>query len=451
MDDDAAVPAYRFEGYALHPSRGLLLAPDGTKITLRPKAFTLLRYMLDHPGRLIDRDEIMRAIWPGVFVTEDSLTQCVKEVRRALGDAEQGLLRTLPRRGYMWATAVFRSGSAAPASSGSLAPPPAGDASEARAPTSGAVVVVLPFANMTGDPGQEYFADGITEDLTNALSHLRWFSVISRNSAFTYKGRAVDVRRVGSELGVNYVLEGSLRNAGGQLRISVQLCEAESGRHVWAERFDGELAEIFSLQDRVTEAVAGAIEPSLRLAERERARSWPTESLTAYDLYLRALPWRNATRERNDEGLRLLRRAIALDPGFVAARGLVAGLHCIRFAQGWAEERDLAEGVRCAREVVGGDGDDPTALAWAAHALAYLAQDYDAGLAAADRALALAPNAAHVLLANGLIRSYVADADTAIPSLERAMRLSPMDPAMPYITSGLSLACFVTSNRFGGR
>ena len=160
------------------------------------------------------------------------------------------------------------------------------------------MVVVLPFANMTGDPEQEYFADGITEDLTTALSHLRWFSVISRNSAFTYKGRAVDVRQVGRELGVGYVLEGSVRKAGGRVRITAQLCEAATGRHIWAERFDGELADVFDLQDRVTEAVVGAIEPNLRLAEVERARARPTESLGAYDLYLRALPQRYATRAR---------------------------------------------------------------------------------------------------------------------------------------------------------
>ena len=273
---------------------------------------------------------------------------------------------------------------------------------------------------------------------------MRWFAVISRNSAFTYKGRAVDVRQVGRELGVGYVLEGSVRKAGNKVRIGAQLCEAETGRHVWAERFDGELADIFDLQDRITEAVTGAIEPSLRLAEVERARARPTESLTAYDLYLRALPQRYATREGNDEALRLLRRAAALDPGFVAAKGALAGLHTIRFAQAWAEESDLAEAVRCAREVAEGGGeDDPSALAWAGHALAYLGRDYDAGLAAADRALALAPNSGQVLLNNGWVRTYVSDPETAIACLERARRLSPVDPAKFYFSTALSLAHLV--------
>lgn len=261
----------------------------------------------------------------------------------------------------------------------------------------------------------------------------------------------MDVRQVGRELGVGYALEGSVRKAGGRVRISAQLCEVETGRHVWAERFDGDLSDIFDLQDRITESVTGAIEPSLRLAEVERARSRPTESLTAYDLYLRALPQRFATREGNDEALRLLRRAVALDPGFVAAKGALAGLHTIRFSQGWAEPGALAEAARLAREVAehGGE-DDPSALAWAAHALAYLARDYDAGLAAAERALALAPNSAQVLFVSGSIRVYVGDAETGIPRLERAVRLSPIDPARFYLTGALSLGSLVAKRHAEG-
>lgn len=449
MDAAATKTVWRFDRFTLDLSRGALLAPDGTELALRPKSFALLRYLVENAGRLCSHDEIMQAVWPDVFVTEDSITQCVKEIRRALGDDQQRLLRTLPRRGYLLAAEGSRSDSASAPAVPSPKPSPGPGAEEPASPPARRpiMLVVLPFANMTGDAEQEYFADGITEDLTTALSHLRWFAVIARNSAFTYKGRAVDVRQVGRELGVGYALEGSVRRAGGKVRITAQLCEAETGRHVWAERFDGDLADIFDLQDRVTEAVVGAIEPSLRLAEVERIRARPTESLGAYDLYLRALPHRFATREGNDEALRLLRRAIALDPGFVAAKGVLAGLHTVRFAQTWTQEGDIAEAVRCAREVAEGGGeDDPTALAWAGHALAYLARDYDAGLAAADRALALAPNSAQVLLNSGWLRAYVSESETAIPYLQRAMRLSPVDPAMFYISTALSLAYFV-----GGR
>jgi adenylate cyclase len=306
-------------------------------------------------------------------------------------------------------------------------------------------LVVLPFANRTGDPEQEYFADGVTEDLTTALSHLRWFSVIARNSAFTYRGCAVDVRQVGRELGVGYVLEGSVRRAGGQVRITAQLCEAGTGSHVWAQRFDGDLADIFALQDRVTEAVACAIEPSLREAEVERIRTRPTESLTAYDLYLRALPHRFATREANDEALRLLRRAITLDPGFAAAKGALAGQFVLRVTQGWAAEGDAEEGVRYAREVVEGRGgaEDPSVLAWAGHALAFLGRDYEGGLAASNRAVRLAPNSGLVLYLGGWSHLYIGDWRTAVAWIERAIRLSPVDPSMSYFTAALGAAHFV--------
>ena len=457
MEADAGPAVYRFEGFTLDLVRGSLFAVDGAEIALRPKALALLRHLVEHPGRLIDRDEIMRAIWPGVFVTDDSITQCVKEVRRALDDAEQRLLRTLPRRGYMWAAAVSRAGEAAIGAAAVVASTPAAPAVASvpeatgvpppppNAPARPPMVVVLPFANMTGDPEQEYFADGITEDLTTALSHARWFSVIARNSAFTYKGRAVDVRQVGRELGVGYVLEGSIRKSGNRVRIGAQLCDAETGRQVWAERFDGDLADIFDLQDRVTEAVAGAIEPSLSQAEVERIRTRPTESLTAYDLYLRAMPpQRFAAREGNDEALRLLRRAVALDPGFVAAKGALAGVVAFRFTQTWATQDEVDEALRCAREVAesGGEG-DPTALAWSAHALAFLARDREAGVAAADRALALAPNSALVLLLGGWNRLYVDDWRTAAAQMERAMRLSPVDPAKFYYAAALGAAHFV--------
>jgi adenylate cyclase len=313
----------------------------------------------------------------------------------------------------------------------------------AQSPASRPMLVVLPFANMTGDPGQEYFADGITEDVTTALSHLRWFSVIARNSAFTYKGRAVDVRQVGRDLGVGYVLEGSIRKAGNRVRITAQLCEAEAGAQVWAGRFDGDLADIFDLQDQLTEVVVGAIEPNLRLAEVARTRAKPTESLTAYDLYLRALPHRFVTREGSDEALRLLRRAIAIDPGFAAAKGTLAGLHCFRFNPGWADQSDVEEAIRLARDVVDGGGEDaPIALAWAGHALGFFARDYESGSAAIERALMLAPNSAPVLLVAGWSRVYAGDGTGAAARLERAMRLSPADPAMFYVTTGLGFANF---------
>jgi TolB-like protein len=441
---------YRFDRFTLDLIRGALLAVGGTEVALRPKAFALLRQLVENAGRLIDRDEIMAAVWPGVIVTEDSVTQLVREIRRALGDDNQRMLRTVPRRGFLFAAEVSRLDDQATL----VVLPSAPDQSplEAAEPFGAAVhslatrpmLVVLPFANMTGDPGQEYFADGITEDVTTALSHLRWFSVISSNSAFTYKGRATDVREIGRELGVGYVLGGSIRQANNRVRITAQLSETEAGAQVWGGRFDGDLADIFELQDQLTEAVVGAIEPSLRLAEAARARVKPTENLTAYDLYLRALPHQFTTREGNEEALRLLRRAIELDPDFTAAKGALAGLHITRSVQDWTETGDGEEAVRLAREVVdGAGGDAPGALACAAHALAFFAKDYEIGSAAAERALLLAPNSAQVLWVAGWIRTYVGDASAAIIHLERAMRLSPVDPAKFYVIHALGFAHFV--------
>jgi TolB-like protein len=444
MDVDAPAPkgtVYRFDRFTLDLVRGALLAAGGTEIALRPKAFALLRQLVENAGRLIDRDEIMAAVWPGVIVTDDSVTHAVKEIRRALGDDEQRLLRTVPRRGFLFAAEVSRIDDKATL----VVLPPAPDQALAdAAPANRPMLVVLPFANMTGDPGQEYFADGITEDLTTALSHLRWFSVIARNSAFTYKGRAVDVRQVGRELGVGYALEGSVRKAGNRVRITAQLCETEAGAQVWAGRSDGDLADIFELQDRLTEAVVGAIEPSLRLAEVARVRARPTESLTAYDLYLRALPHRFVTREGGDESLSLLRRAISLDSGFAAAKGTLAGLHTLRVTQGWAEPGDAEEAVRLAREVVDAGGEDyPNALAWAGHALAFFARDYESGGAAVERAILLAPNSAVVLLLGGWSRLRAGDGAGAAARLERAMGLSPVDPAKFYVTTALGFANFL--------
>ena len=253
----------------------------------------------------------------------------------------------------------------------------------------------------------------------------------------------MDVRQLGRELGAGYLLEGSVRRAGGQVLISAQLCETEPGRRVWAERIDGDFADVFKLQDRVTEAVTSAIEPNLRLAEAERVRVKPVESLGAYDLYLRALlPHRFIALDSNDEALRLLRRSIALAPEFTAAKGALAGATVIRVVQGWPEP-DIAQALRYAREVVdAGQVDDPTGLAWSAHALTFLGRDYEAGVAAATRALRLAPNAAQVLSLSGWNRIYVGDWQVAVTPITRAVQLSPLDPMLFFYSTALSAAYF---------
>jgi TolB-like protein/class 3 adenylate cyclase/Flp pilus assembly protein TadD len=302
-------------------------------------------------------------------------------------------------------------------------------------------IAVLPFQNMSGDPEQEYFADGIVEDIITALSRVKWFFVIARNTSFTYKGKHVDIRQVGRELGVRYVLEGSIRKSGNRVRITGQLIEASTGNHVWADKFEGALEDVFELQDRITETVVAAIEPSLQVAEIRRSSFKPTDNLDAYDLYLRALSQHYAhSRQSVDEALVLLNKAIILDPDYAFAKAFAAYLHCLRNNQAWATADEMARGGRLAQEALFSSRDEPTTIAFAAHALAWLTQDYDTALAAMDRAIHLNPNSAHILTRSGWLRVWVNDPDRAIPDLSRSMRLSPVDPEIGYVLGGLAYA-----------
>jgi adenylate cyclase len=302
-------------------------------------------------------------------------------------------------------------------------------------------LVVLPFANMSGDPEQDYFADGMVEEITGALGRIRWFFVIARNSAFTYKGRAVDVRQVGRELGVRYVLEGSVRKAGGRVRITCQLVEAETGRQLWSERFDWAFDDIFELQDRVTEAVAGALEPKLQAAEIRRATAKPTGSLTAYDLYLRALPHFYAmTRSDNDAALDLLRRAMEADANFALAKGMAALCYCSRSVQQWSEPEDDARGLALAREALAGAGDDPATLRLAGDVVTYFGRDFETGLEATGRAVAINPNSAQAASSAGWVRNNAGEPADAIPLFRRAVRLSPLDPGIGMMRAGEAFA-----------
>jgi adenylate cyclase len=302
-------------------------------------------------------------------------------------------------------------------------------------------IAVLPFQNMSGDPEQEYFVDGIVEDIITGLSRIKWLLVVARNSTFVYKGRAVDVKQVGRELGARYVLEGSLRKAGNRVRITGQLIEAVTGTHVWAERYDRALDDIFELQDELTLNVVGAIEPSLRQAEIERAKRKRPESLDAYDLYLRALPHATMVMPGEaDKALALLEQALALNPDYPAAHGLAAWCHEIRYQRAGMQDGDKMAALTHAQAAIEGGADDAGTLATAGFAIGMVAHDYTAAMEAIDRALTMTGASASALWMGSVILAHAGDSAKAIDYAERSLRITPFgrESALPY--SGMTLA-----------
>src|SRR3984893_10587236 len=285
---------------------------------------------------------------------------------------------------------------------------------------------------MSGDPEQDYFADGMVEEIITALSHFRQLFVIARNSSFTYKGRAVDVKQVGRELGEGHVLEGSGRKAAHRVRITGQLVDTATGAHLWADRFDGGLGDIFDLQDQVTESVVGAIAPNVEKAEIERAKSKPTERLDAYTLYLRGLAslYQFANRQANDEALRLFNSAIELDPDFASAYGRAASCYVYAKASGWISgaANESAAAARLAQRAVELGKDDAIAIANSGWALAYVVLDLEAGAALVDRALKLNSNLAEAWHFGGWVKIWLGEPEAAIERFARAIRLRPLDP-----------------------
>jgi TolB-like protein len=416
-------------------------------VALGMRAVALLRMLVERPGAPVSKDTLIDAAWPGLVVEEANLTVQIAALRRALGEEPGGerWIETLPRRGYRFvgplATEESTKANSVAARSTDMAP--------ALTLPDRPSIAVLPFQNMSGDLEQEYFADGMVEDITTALSRTRWLFVISRNSSFTYKGRAVDVKQVGRELGVRYVLEGSVRKWANRVRITGQLIDTSTGAHLWADRFDGALEDIFDLQDRVTESVVSAVAPKLERVEIERAKRKPTENLDAYDYYLRgvagAIPY---TREGDNEALRLFYRAIELDPDFAVAYGWAAWMFVNRKTNGWMTDRglEIAEAARLGRRAVELGGDDAAALCWGGFALAYVAHELDDGIAYLDRALVLNPNLAASWYVSAWLSVFFGEPEDAIERLARAIRLSPLDPLICRMHAGIAYAHF-----FAGR
>ena len=434
---------YTFEDYVIDSDRRELTR-SAEPIAIGPQVFDLLLHLVRNREHVVSKDELLDAVWDGRIVSESTLTSHINAARKAIGDSGQNqrLLRTIARKGFRFVGDVSEITNRL-AAVGTGPDAPGKTMAEALVLPDRPSIAVLPFVNLSGDIDQEYFTDGVVEDIITALSRIRWLFVIARNSSFTYKGRAVDVRQVGRELGVRYVLEGSVRKATHKVRITGQLIDGTTGAHLWAERFESALDDIFELQDRVTEAVVGAIARQLERAEIERANRKPTESLDAYDYYLRGMAHLHlGNRESNDAALGQFNHALMRDPNFASAYATAAWCYFWRKINGWMTDRagETAEGARLARRAVDLGRDDAVALTRGGPALAHLTEDVAGGIALVDRALVLNPNLASAWFLAGFLRVWYGEPDAAIEHIGRATRLSPLDPELYRMQAGLAAA-----------
>jgi len=440
---------FLFDNHALDTDRRELHR-GSERIAVEPQVFDLLVYLVQNCDRVVSKDDLIASVWHGRIVSDSTLTSRINAARKAVGDSgeDQKLIRTVVRKGLRFVGTVHaKSNGAEPAHA-------AGPLDEVREQSRAGLplpdrpaIAVLPFINRGGDAEQEYFSDGISEDIITALSKLRWFFVIARNSSFIYKGKAVHLQQVADELGVRYVLEGSVRKGGDRVRITAQLNDVATGSHIWAERYDRELADVFAVQDEITEAIVAAIEPQLYAAENFRAQRKPPNSLDAWDLVMRALShyWR-VTRQDNMVAQALLEKATAVDPNYGQALGVLATSHMFSAHMGWTDLATVAPiAERAALSAILIDSEDP----WAHLALGgvYLfARRFDDCLAEFELALRLNPNFSLAQGYHGLALCYCGRWEEGDVAAHRALRLSPRDPFSAIYCGIAAYAQFVGGN-----
>ena len=440
---------FHFSDYVLDASRRELRRGEQS-IEVEPQVLDLLIYLLRNNDRVITKDDLIASVWGGRIVSDTTLTSRIYAARRAIGDSgrNQTLIRTIARKGlrFIGDVRVEADNEAAPSSE------KPSDAASTLAQLAPALpdrpaIAVLPFSNMSDDPEQEYFSDGISEDIITALSKLRWFFVIARNSSFVYKGKSVPVKQVGEDLGVGYVLEGSVRKSGGRLRITAQLNDVASGSHVWAERYDRDVADVFAVQDEITEAIVAAIEPQLYTAENIRIRRKAPANLDAWDLVMQALSyyWR-VTRQDHATAQDLLQKAIAIEPNYGQALGVLAASYTFGAHMGWVELEEIrAIAERTALAAIRADSED----AWAHHALGsfyLITRRFDDSLAELELALRLNPNFSQAQNYYAAALGFCGRPEEAVAAAQRAIRLSPRDQFLALFYGSACLAQYIGRN-----
>jgi TolB-like protein len=421
------------------------LCCGGEGVPIEPQVFNLLQYLVENRDRVVSKDDLFDKIWEGRIVSESTLTSRINAVRKAVGDSgkDQRLVRTIARKGFRFVGDVRVSQPETRLEEGPANLSNKDNLSSLDRPA----IAVLPLTNMSEKPEQEYFSDGISEDIITALSKLRWFYVIARNSSFAYKGKSLHLNQIGEELGVGYVVEGSVRKDGDRVRITVQLNDVTTGSHIWAERYDRSLADVFAVQDEIAQAIVAAIEPQLYAAENFRAQRKPPDSMDAWDLVMRALShyWR-VTRQDNMVAQALLEKAINIDPNYGQALGVLAACHTFSAHMGWetmAKAVPVAE--RAALAAIRADSED----AWAHYALAsvYLFnRRFEDSLAEFELALRLNPNFSPARGYYGVALTYCGRWEEGDRAARQALRLSPRDPFAAIYCGVAAYSQFVGRN-----
>lgn len=429
---------------------GRELSRNGTPVKVEPKVFDLLVHLIDNRHRVVGKDDLIAQVWGKQILSDSAITRAINAARSAIGDDGklQRLIRTSSRWGYRFVGSIET-----PSSTATAAMAIEATDRPAIALPDRPSIAVLPFNNIGGDPEQDYFVDGLVEEIITALSHFKLLFVIARNSSFTYKAKTVAITQVGRELGVRYVLEGSIRKSADRIRITGQLIDAVSGVHLWADRYDGALQDVFDLQDQISASVVGAIVPSLTQAEMERAKRKPISNLDAYDCYLRGLSahWRY-TKDENTQAVALFERAIELDPDFGPAHSALSAALSARWGWGWSADPDktAADSVARAKAALPLGRHDPLVIAQAAIGIILCGQEVELADSLFEQALRLNPNELNGWLWGGWAKVALGQHATATAHLHRALRVSPLDPRIFFAESVLAFAHFFLGNYHQG-
>jgi adenylate cyclase len=449
-----ATEMFRFEGYTLDIARGSLRVAD-RDVKLRPKSFEVLCYLVENAHRLVTKEELFKAVWPNVIVTDQVLAHCVSEARQAIGDDALAVIKTVPRRGYRFAAPVelLATCVAPPRTTVVTSAVPGREGTRQSPLPDRPFVAVLPFANVSGDPQQDYFSDGITEDIITELSRFSELLVIASNSSFQYKGKAADIRQVGRELGARYVLEGSVRRSGDRVRITAQLIDAATGAHRWGERYDRELRDVFAVQDEVARTIVAILAAHINRAETERALLKPPASWEAHDCYLRGaeaflLHTDSPAKASLHDARRLLEQSLAIDPGYARAVAMLSWTYLRAYIEpfdgDYLSPAALDRGVELAETAVRLDPHLPQARAQLGYVLLWKRQ-HSAAIAEFERAFALNPNFIDHRFA--VVLMFAGEPARAIDVLEANLRLDPFAPSI-YSSGVMGLAHYML-RRYG--